>query len=56
MKLTDEQIAKIDAILLAVDAIVYKELGKKWTLAKHMARKRELLNIVEEETGLLHYN
>lgn len=40
-----------DAVLAALDRIVEAELGKKWTLEKHMKRKHELLEIVDDEVG-----
>lgn len=44
---TNIEIAKRDAILLAVDILVEHELGDDWTPEAHSARKRELLNIID---------
>jgi len=43
------EVRERDAVLHALDAIVTAELGSEWTLDGHMARKSELLNIIDTE-------
>lgn len=42
-----KEMAIRDAVLHAVDALVYHELGETWSHENHSARKRELLDIID---------
>jgi len=39
-----------EGITYALDKVVAKELGTKWTVSLHMARMEELLRVVDEHT------
>jgi len=39
-----------EGITYALDKVIAKELGTKWTVTLHMARMEELLRVVDEHT------